>query len=207
MRTAFAAHSRHFAGTGEVRSSTVAVMDGAGGSDTVSDEVLIYTSRVPRWRQVPGRDRWSLLRHNGIVTLLAAGALLAVAVPCLVSGWLVPEMLGTVGVPAAGIVALYGMFLVGRRIVHGRPALSYVVTASGFETSFGEQTRRFRFDEFVRAEWTSRGWLLHRAEGKPWLMMRLAFGPRDEERLRQILTARGLLGDGADARTAPTDDP
>jgi hypothetical protein len=185
-------------------------MDDAGGSDAVSDDVLIYTSRVPRWRQVPGRDRWSLLCRNGIVTLLAAGALLAVAIPCLVSGWLVPEMLGTVGVPAAGAVASYGIFLVGRRIVRGRPALNYVVTANGFETSFGEQTRRFRFDEFIRAEWTPNGWLLHRADGRPWLMARLAFGPRDEEKLRQILTAHGLLGGAADPAaapaTAPTDD-
>jgi hypothetical protein len=192
----------------------VAVVDDAGGgSDAVSDDVLIYTSRVPGWRQVPGQARWLLLRRNGIVTLLAAGVLLAVAVPCLVSGWLVPEMLGTVGVPAAGAVASYGMFLVGRRIVRGRPALTYVVTAKGFETSFGEQTQRFRFDEFVRAESTPKGWLLHRVEGRPWLMARMAFGPRDEEKLRQILTARGLLGDAADpvpggsGAPATTDDP
>ena len=177
----------------------------------MSDDVLIYTSRVPGWRQMPGRARWLLVRRNGIVTLLAAGALLAVAVPCLVSGWLVPELLGTVGVPAAGAVASYGVFLVGRRIVRGRPALSYVVTAKGFETSFGDQTQRFRFDEFVRAEWTPSGWLLHRAEGRPWLMVRMAFGPRDEEKLRQILTANGLLDDAADPPALPakatTDDP
>jgi len=181
----------------------VAVVDDAGGSDAVSDEVLIYTSRVPGWRQVPGRARWALLRRNGILTVLAAGVLFAVAMQCLISGWLVPELLGTIGVPAAGAVAAYGLFLVGRQIVRGRPALIYVVTANGFETSFGEETRRFRFDEFVRAEWTSNGWLLHRAEGRPWLMVRRSFGRRDEETLRQILTAQGLLGDAADPSPAP----
>jgi hypothetical protein len=180
----------------------------------VSDGVLICTSRVPGWRQLPGRARWSLVRRNGIVVLLAAGGLFAVAVPCLVSGWLVPELLGTVGVLAAGAVAIYGVFLIGRRIVRGRPALTYLVTANDFETSFGEQTRRFRFDEFVRAEWTPNGWLLHRAGARPWLMVRRAFGPRDAEKLREILTAHGLLGDAADPAagrsavpaTAATDD-
>jgi hypothetical protein len=193
----------------------VAVVNDAGGSGAMSEDVLIYTSRVPSWRQVPGRARWSLLRRNGIVALFTAGGLLAIAIPCLVSGWLVPELLGTVGVPAAGAVASYGLFLVGMRIVRGRPALRYVVTGNGFEASFGEQTWRFRFDEFVSAEWTPNGWQLHRAEGRPWLMMRMAFGPRDEEKLRQILTANGLLGDAADPaagrstgpETATTDDP
>jgi hypothetical protein len=104
-------------------------------------------------------------------------------------------MLGTVAVLAAAALAAYALLLVGRRIVRGRPALRYTVTADGFETTFGQETSAFRFDEFVRAERTDKGWLLHRAQGRPWLMARLAFGPREEEQLRQVFAARGLLNE------------
>jgi hypothetical protein len=159
----------------------------------VGRDVLINTSRVPSWRDLSGRARWSLVLNNGIVTVATAVVILAVGIPCLVSGWLFPELLGTLAVLTAAGVAAYGLYLIGRRVVRGRPALRYVVTTDGFESTFGDQASEHRFDEFVRAEPTERGWLLHREKGRPWLMVKVAFGPREDQQLRQVLAEHGLL--------------